>query len=335
MLISRLLDYEAGLKPSALVPNISRLGRISRCPGPLVDLGTLLGRAMMGNGYIRSICLPQLQCLRVCRQLYEEAFPIFWSTNIFSFHCHKDFCDFIDLLQVRQRELVSKLHINLKRTCATDMSSNWGMSDKTMSLSTLSSLKKVKQLYVDINYGEDMGWINQENDSRYRLDGCFYKTTVDLQVLPLQKVTISVTNGTDIADTDNSAWCKIEQLVDNLRQRLLDPDGRQRWLERKLAERRAAEESRRLEREIRTMRKRFFCCSRASTDEDCAEWRRTHLADGRDRRVPKDVGPCGKSHACTICNKRRPRAALRFRNAISCARPGQCNEKLDSTPRVE
>lgn len=54
-----------------------------------------------------------LSLLGVCRQVYEEANFLLWTTNIFSFEDDVTFLTFINSLHLRQREKLKRLHFDL------------------------------------------------------------------------------------------------------------------------------------------------------------------------------------------------------------------------------
>ena len=88
-------------------------------------------------------CWPQrlyFQLLVTCRQIYTEAFPVFWSTNIFCF----EYSDIMSLvfqnLLPHQKALIKHVRLDIMWFV---MNHQWKQNLKAANLSSLQSLQKI------------------------------------------------------------------------------------------------------------------------------------------------------------------------------------------------
>ena len=128
-----------------------------------------------------------LSILRGCRQMYEEANFLLWTTNTFSFTDHHSFKDWVRQLKISQKRKLAAIHIDhtfsdLEWFCLTFVSPTLAKM--------LPSLRTLHVTLENIYHGPSCRhpW-HPTKPSRVK------KHLSDLKRLPLKHVTVSFTDG--------------------------------------------------------------------------------------------------------------------------------------------
>ena len=159
-----------------------------------------------------------LSLLGACRQAYEEANLLLWTTNTFSFEDRTTLMTFVNGLHSTQRKKITRMHIDFGFRIFSEME-----CQHALSLSLISRLKGLRTLHVTIR-----------QPSRLRVYQEILPSLDRMQVLPLQDVTVVVSDirqswwDYSIATTPPSdLWPIIErrETAEHIRSKLLDPNG--------------------------------------------------------------------------------------------------------------
>ena len=162
-----------------------------------------------------------LSLLGACRQAYEAASLILWTTNTFSFQDASTLSDFFNRLHWTQREKISKLHI--------DFAWDWRLELEclhSLAPSLICRLNGLRTFHLTIN-----------QTSWELLAQRILPYVRGLQVLPLQHVTVVLDNGMPswsnsvlvprdffaISQSRELALFERRELARDLRSNLLDP----------------------------------------------------------------------------------------------------------------
>ena len=172
-----------------------------------------------------------VQILRVCRQIYTEANPIMWSTNMFSFKCANAFRTFLRARSTAQKATISKLRIDLY------LSNGVGPQKDSTGFyveSYISTLKNLRTLSVNVDYG---AW--QKGQSAHYVFGDYVKTLLQREfnnllrykIFPLRTVNVVIRNTTCTEEEDKLPLADRAAIAEAMRQVLLDPERAQTYVE--------------------------------------------------------------------------------------------------------
>lgn len=154
-----------------------------------------------------------LSILGACRQMYEEANVLLWTTNTFSFEDPPTLRVFIDGLHSTQRNKLSRIHIDFEGLSFSAF--EW---EQALRPSFLSKLKGLRTLHATFD----------EFSKHYY--GSITPTPMSLmQILPLQHVTVFIGNIFKRVISEHDTWTLTQQreAAEALRNKLLNPDGRE------------------------------------------------------------------------------------------------------------
>ena len=192
-----------------------------------------------------------LNVLGVCRQLYEEANHLLWTTNIFSFEDPRTFGKFLGSLNAAQKRNLTKIHISadiggLSAYYTTNQQrahwdeTYWGSGLK---IPNLNMLRGVQTLHLCLNQtfegfrhrhgsssAEETIEISQEADMEIFLR---------LRALPVKHVTVVMSDvpaNLKSWDETDFRWTVVRkaEYVESIRAQVVDPDGA--WLVKAEAE---------------------------------------------------------------------------------------------------
>ena len=159
-----------------------------------------------------------LTLLGACRQAYEEANLLLWTTNTFSFEDGRTLKTFVNSLHSTQRKKITRMHIDFAFDCISKV-----QCQQALSLSLISRLNGLRTLHVTIS---------QPSQQHVFLE--VLPALERMKVLPLQDVTIVVNDnlynwGTRLT-TDSlppEPWLITErqEFAELTRGKLLDPNG--------------------------------------------------------------------------------------------------------------
>ena len=156
-----------------------------------------------------------LGMLRACRQFYNEANPILWATNTFSFetaHCCKQF---FDDRNPEQKAAVKSLHlvVNIEHFAGKA----W---NKALSKSLVRSLKGLADLRLVIKDRMEIGQYRTLRASDALLKQRNFEGVLNLSRLPLQSVDVSMM---PYFQTDCGTWTQSDkdEYAELLKRRLL------------------------------------------------------------------------------------------------------------------
>lgn len=160
-----------------------------------------------------------LRVLGACRQMYEEAKMLIWTTNTFSFEDSTCLKMFIDGLHPTQQINLRRMHIDFTWEFYTLI--EW---TRLLIPSFVSKLSFLRTLHVTMDqYIEFPTWEPKNNaeDLIYLLSR--------MQGLPLQHVTSIIGDDIKSSGTLRYRWTIAEkrEVAEGLRNRLLDPDGQE------------------------------------------------------------------------------------------------------------
>jgi hypothetical protein len=190
----------------------------------------------------------------------------------------------------------------------------------------IKSLKGVTQLSVTVGfkYRRPPGFVFEGLTEDQFCIRWYRMAILDFRGLPLQKVSVRPSNkhsiwGEKLFDTGRMG--RAGQLARDIERQLLDPEGLQRWEERREKERQATRDE-----------QRARCCHRGSTEDKCVQQRqrRRHVRHDPAGRASRSLRHCRVTHVCLFCNRRNSIRLLRARDAVACTRLGRCNEPLSS-----
>ena len=159
-----------------------------------------------------------LSLLGACRQAYEEANLLLWTTNTFSFEDGTTLRTFVNSLHSTQRKKLTRMHIDFAIQCISDKE-----CQQALSLSLISRLNGLRTLHATISqlsqlrvYCEVLPFLDR------------------MQVLPLQDVTVVVNKDTypwgvrlTTATPPPTLWpiTERQELAERIRSKLLEPNG--------------------------------------------------------------------------------------------------------------
>lgn len=176
-----------------------------------------------------------LSILTSCRQIYEEANMLLWTTNTFSFEESIPLRMFINGLHSTQRTKLTRMHINFAR----DLCSAYGW-DVLLRPSFISKFNNLRILHVTISH-QTFACVSP------RFGPNILTPLTRMAMLPLKHVTVVIGHDRADAFSQLSGMSTAQKLgvAEGLRNKLLDPNGR----EVVVAEMKAKEAERKQEKE--------------------------------------------------------------------------------------
>ena len=158
-----------------------------------------------------------LNLLSSCRQIYEEANFLLWTTNTFAFARPWALRSFVDRLNFAQRKKLCSIHID--KSWASAEMDPWSPIVTTTFMKKLGNLQKVQLTY----------WTRRRTPpypNSVNIEGKHAKDTMcSLKALPLKEVTVIISETRD--DTYEERWSLTErqEKAEDIRRQLLDPNG--------------------------------------------------------------------------------------------------------------
>ena len=152
-----------------------------------------------------------LTILGACRQMYEEANVLLWTTNTFSFEDGPTLRVFIDGLHSTQRNKLSRIHIDFEGLSFS--AQQW---EQALRPSFLAKLKGLRTLHATFD---------EFSKSHY---GSITPTPISvMQILPLQHVTVLIGDLFKRRISEHDTWTITQkrEAAEALRNKLLNPDG--------------------------------------------------------------------------------------------------------------
>ena len=157
-----------------------------------------------------------LSNLGACRQMYEEASVLFWTTNTFSFEAAASFRTFVDALHSTQITKLTRIHIDFA------LNPFWAQQwERSLPPTLISKLDGLRTLHA--TFDQCLGF--ELTHSQLRM----LQPVSRMQILPLKHVTVVVGDH----DNDQSPWfrkdrwtiAQKQEVAEGLRSKLLDPNG--------------------------------------------------------------------------------------------------------------
>lgn len=129
-----------------------------------------------------------LSILRTCRQIYHEAHPILWGTNIFSFSTANCFERFFDGRTPEQKAALKMLHliIDVALPCTT---LRWNVA---LSKSLMRSMKGLSNLHLVIQNKIDVSLYREHKSTNTMFLDPRWAGVLRLSMLPLQDVDLTM-----------------------------------------------------------------------------------------------------------------------------------------------
>ncbi len=174
-----------------------------------------------------------LKVLGVCRQLYEEANHLLWTTNTFSFHDATSLNKFLASLNPAQKRNMSSMHISA-------MLDHWGRSrgdqawSVALKLSYINMLRGVQNLHLRFEHCYDSvsarhTFVESYEQCKLNLDEQI-KPFLRLRALDAKNITVVLSDTTGRFGEDDSPLCRWDRTTKNqyagdFRDRLLAPNG--------------------------------------------------------------------------------------------------------------
>ena len=276
---------------------------------------------------------PYLQVLRSCRQIYLEASRTLWTTNTFSFSDPDVLKRFMNDRKVTQKQLLKKLHLDI-RWLSRGQKRAW---ERALTLTLVRSLKSLRKVDLYIEQGILNRNLQIDSNPMFGspdyLNDEFFVELMKLKILPLENVTVRITNGLlHSSYVEDPQWplAGRTEWAERLRSQLLDPEGERHWKERQDHQKELLREK----KEQKAQELAQSICHHFSTEEACAQ-QRQKLQDekdksaGRVRKEKKVAGPCGRQHVCIVCLWENTPESFEEaeKKARRCPRPGNCGEK--------
>ena len=196
------------------------------------------GLKVLGSAYASYRATPKLQILRVCRQFYLEAWPIFWTRTTFSFSDHHSFMKFMEERTSLQKRSIHSLSLS----CSTLDVKSWNSILTGGLVSSLRNLRTLNLLFSNQRefFAPDFTSIRRSQTSS--IDKCRELGFLNFRVLPLETANVIVCNATE-GIRWSAPWTSAQclDISDFVRDFLLDPRGAEAH-EREMAEFKAAQQ---------------------------------------------------------------------------------------------
>lgn len=176
-----------------------------------------------------------LSWLQVCRQAYAEANPVLWTSNIFSFVTPASLYHFKKVTTSTQRKLMRCVRIEAHRDVLRSPE-GWR---KVVNKGKVRCLSGVQQLHLEISEAymiRRRGFPHDRDDNAWRparraaFVGILFEP---LQMLPLERATVSVFTDPEVPEWDQMRWKHDHRLAwgERTQKRLEDPDGARKYKE--------------------------------------------------------------------------------------------------------
>ena len=168
-----------------------------------------------------------LTALRACRQIYNEADRVLWSTNTFSFDDDITFLRFMDTRTTCQKRSLKKLRLQTNAVEDEDWSS-------VLSIKLIRSLVGLRSLRLQINLfmpAKRYEWIKAHGyDWNPREMQRRLKFVQRMKVLPLTEVEVFIGDYSNLVD-ESLSWTAEDrtEYADVIRRTLLDPEGAEKY----------------------------------------------------------------------------------------------------------
>lgn len=169
-----------------------------------------------------------LTALRVCRQIYNEANRVLWSTNTFSFHDVVTFYRFMDTRTTCQKRLLKKLRLQIDSVANEE--AGWS---RVLGVTLIRSLRGLRSLRLQMNHTMDTEtyqWFKALGLGKMMQSRLGFVQR--MKVLPLSEVEVFV-------GEDSGRWPRIGagmwaaedrvEFADEIRRVLLDPKGVEKY----------------------------------------------------------------------------------------------------------
>ena len=176
-----------------------------------------------------------LNILGVCRQLYEEANHLLWTTNVFSFDDSVSFDKFLGSLNPAQKRNLTGLHLHTKigncnHSYDTASLENWAAAFK---MPYVNMLRDVQTLHIcfEQRFKRSYGLSPNSIYNRSKEDQAAYiKPFLRLRALPTKNVTVVVSDNIHAIELDEVTewrWTTAQKMeyAKSIRSQLLDPQG--------------------------------------------------------------------------------------------------------------
>lgn len=168
-----------------------------------------------------------LRVLGVCRQIYEEANHLLWSTNTFSFDHPTSFNKFLQSLNPAQKRNLTALHFNTF-ICAYSGPYEWGVALK---ISYINMLRGIETLHF--SFERDWERDYPYGAFEYSREGVEADMERDiepflrLRALPAKNVTVVLSDNQSKERSDGTRWTLGEKLAyaEDIRIQMLNPQG--------------------------------------------------------------------------------------------------------------
>jgi hypothetical protein len=177
------------------------------------------------------------QCLRVnlgvlgvCRQIYEEANHLLWSTNTFSFDDATSFNKFLQSLNPAQKRNLTSLHFNASIGGYYASAYEWSVALK---ISYMNMLRSVQNLHLCFEnaWARSFPDVGEEGDEDSDVVEAAIQRGIEpflrLRALPLKNVTVVLSDSHPKLPPGTARWSLAEKLAyaDDLRTQMLNPQG--------------------------------------------------------------------------------------------------------------
>ena len=157
---------------------------------------------------------PQVQLLRACRQIHQEAWPIFWSTTTFSFNDVDSLQEFMNDRTALEKQSIRKL--SLWPIFDDDEEMRWG---GVLGRISIDSLYNLRELHICFHNAYFDYW--EFSKSRYEGIEDFLR----FRTLSLQTVTVTWHNSHTYDFGNMGSWTheRRTEIADYIRERLIRP----------------------------------------------------------------------------------------------------------------
>ena len=170
-------------------------------------------RSFMPPWRTRACEKPCLNVLRVCRQLYSEATPVLWQTNVFSFLGSAPLQNFIHMLTPVQKKALRKIHFDHQDP------RHWLEAIEVKDIETLTGLRDLHvSMFYHVRPATLMKWKTDEQWREGRM-----KPFLRWRILSLQNVTVVFTD--EIRHRPLLTRKEESAIAEELKHQLLDPNG--------------------------------------------------------------------------------------------------------------
>lgn len=159
-----------------------------------------------------------LSILRACRQIYEEANVLLWTTNTFSFEDSMPWSLFVNGLHSTQRTKLTRMHIDFAWNISS--ANEW---EALLRPSLISKFKGLRTLHATFD--------QYFRDSSAWTPSVFWQNILTpltrMQMLPLQQVTVIIDEDIRGLLCQPSRWPMTQKReeAESLRKKLLNPNG--------------------------------------------------------------------------------------------------------------